>query len=92
MTYTIETRPRFRRRARKFFQQQPELRSRFNEVVRALSEDPFRPALRLHPLTGELKGQHAVRLTYEYRITLSLFVTERTIVLLDIGSHDEVYG
>jgi hypothetical protein len=28
---------------------------------------------------------------YSYRLTLTLFITEREIVLLDIGSHDEGY-
>jgi hypothetical protein len=32
-----------------------------------------------------------VRLTYSYRVTLTLLITEQEIVLLDIGSHDEVY-
>lgn len=34
---------------------------------------------------------HAVSVSYEYRITLSLRVTEREIYLLDIGSHADVY-
>ncbi len=29
---------------------------------------------------------------YSYRITLTLQITEHEILLLDIGSHDEVYG
>jgi len=53
--------------------------------------DPFQPHLELHPLTGKLAGCHAVSLTYSYRITLTLFITEQEIVLLDIGSHDEAY-
>ena len=48
-------------------------------------------SLRLHPLSGELEGLHAVSLTYVYRITLTLRITKKEIVLLDIGSHDEVY-
>ena len=38
-----------------------------------------------------VEGQ-AVSLTYSYRITLTLQITEHEILLLDIGSHDEVYG
>jgi len=44
----------------------------------------------LHPLSGELEGLHAVSGTHAYRITLTLRVTKKEIVLLDIGSHDEV--
>jgi len=57
-----------------------------------LRADPFEPSLRLHPLTGKLQGMQAVSLTYSYRITLTLQITEHEILLLDIGSHDEVYG
>jgi hypothetical protein len=32
-----------------------------------------------------------VSLSYAYRLTLMVSVTERDIVLLDIGTHDEVY-
>ena len=43
------------------------------------------------PLKGRLEGCHAVRLTYSYRVTLTFAIREKEIVLLDIGSHDEVY-
>ena len=36
-------------------------------------------------------GIQAVSLTYDYRITLTVIVTDKEITLLDIGSHDEVY-
>jgi hypothetical protein len=32
-----------------------------------------------------------VSVTYAHRITLTLRVSKREVVLLDIGSHDEVY-
>ncbi|HEX5504289.1 MAG TPA: hypothetical protein VFW96_16810 [Thermomicrobiales bacterium] len=91
MTYRIETPARFLRQARKFFRQHPELRERFAVLLEALRQDPFQPQLRLHPLAGELDGLHAVSLTYAYRVTLVLEVTEQAITLIDIGDHDEVY-
>lgn len=36
-------------------------------------------------------GCHAVSLSHNYRITLTLLLTETEIILLDVGSHDEVY-
>ena len=44
-----------------------------------------------HGLSGALAGIQAISLTHAYRLTLILKVTEREVVLLDIGSHDEVY-
>ena len=89
--FTITTSEQFLRQARKFFKKHPDLRPPFAAVYDALQRDPFQPGLGLHPLSGRLAGCHAVRLTYSYRITLTLLITEREVILLDIGSHDEVY-
>lgn len=89
--FTITTPQQFLRQARKFFKKHPDLKPRFAKVLADLQRDPFQSHLEFHPLTGKLSGCHAVSLTYSYRITLTLFITEQEIVLLDIGSHDEVY-
>jgi addiction module RelE/StbE family toxin len=89
--FTITTPRQFLRQARKFFKKHPDLKPRFAEVLVDLQKDPFQPHLDLHPLSGKLADCYAVRLTYSYRITLTIFITENEIVLLDIGSHDEVY-
>lgn len=92
MSWTLVTTASFDRRARKFLTRHPDLRPRLAETLKKLRADPFEPSLRLHPLTGKLQGLQAVSLTYSYRITLTLQITEHEILLLDIGSHDEVYG
>lgn len=89
--YTIATPHQFLHQARKFFKKHPDLKPRFAKVVADLQNDPFQPGLALHPLAGKLAGCYAVSLTYSYRLTLTLLITEKEIVLLDIGSHDEVY-
>ncbi len=89
--YVIQTPKQFLRQARKFFKKHPDLKSRFAELVEALRRDPFQSCLELHPLKGKLSGLHAVSLTHSYRITLILIITEKEIILIDVGSHDEVY-
>lgn len=89
--YAITTPQQFLRQARKFFKKHPDLKPRFAKVVADLQRDPFQPHLELHPLAGKLAGCHAVSLTHSYRITLTLLITDKEIILLDIGSHDEVY-
>lgn len=89
--FTIVTTEYFLRRARKFLQKHPDLREPFARVVDDLKEDPFAPHLAYHHLGGKLKDVQAVSITYDYRIILTIEVTEKEIVLLDIGSHDEVY-
>ena len=90
--YSIVTPEQFLRQAHKFFKRHPDLKPRFSLVISDLQLDPFAPHLELHPLKGRLKGCYAVRLTYSYRITLTLAMFEKEIILLDIGSHDEVYS
>lgn len=89
--YTITTPLQFLRQARKFFKKHPDLKPRLAHLLADLQGDPFQPHLELHPLGGRLDGCHAVSLTHSYRITLTLLITEKEIILLDIGSHDEVY-
>lgn len=90
--FVIVTSNYFLRRAKKFFRKHPELKERFAAVVDDLRKDPFHPRLEFHSLSGKLKGVQAVSLTDSYRITLTVMVTDKEIILLDIGSHDEVYG
>ncbi len=89
--FTVTTSEKFLRQARKFFRKHPDLKPCFAETVSTLQQDPFQPGLGLHQLTGKLSGCHAVRLTYSYRITLTLLISEKEVILLDIGSHDDVY-
>ena len=89
--FALVTTEYFLRRARKFFKKHPDLRDRFAQVVDDLKQDPFAPHLAYHHLGGKLKGIQAVRLTDSYRITLTIVIAEKEIILLDIGSHDEVY-
>jgi mRNA-degrading endonuclease YafQ of YafQ-DinJ toxin-antitoxin module len=63
----------------------------FSEVDDDLGKYPLQPHLELHGLGAKLQDCYAVNLTYSYRIILTLMVIEKEIILLDIGSHDEVY-
>jgi len=90
--YSLETTNRFLKTAAKFFKRHPELKNRFELLIETLCLDPFQNKLRLQPLKGELKGLYAVSLTYQYRVTLLLIIKNNKIILIDIGSHDEVYN
>lgn len=89
--YTLVWTPHFTRSAERFSRLHPELRAKLAAVLQDLERDPFQPHLRYHRLSGELEGVAAVSLTQSYRITLTVIITAQEIILLDIGSHDEVY-
>ena len=90
--YTLVWSTFFVRTAKRFLKRHPEMRGVFSDVLHKLECNPQDPELRLHSLRGKLAGRQAVSLTYSYRIVLTLEVAEREIILLDVGSHDEVYG
>ena len=79
------------RREIKFFKKHPDLLEKYAITLKKLSNDPFEPSLKLHKLQGNLEKFHAVRLTYKYRIVLILIVVDEQIILIDIGTHDDVY-
>ncbi len=90
--YTLVWTAHFTRSAEKFKKRHPELKKKFAHVLRDLEKDPFQPHLHYHHLGGKLKGIQAVSINDKYRVSLTVVITEKEIVLLDVGSHYEVYG
>jgi mRNA-degrading endonuclease YafQ of YafQ-DinJ toxin-antitoxin module len=80
--YALVTTGHFDRRVAKFTRAHPEIKKRLARVLRNLETDPFLPSLRLHPLTGELEGLHAVSLTHAYCITLTLRISKKELVVV----------
>jgi mRNA-degrading endonuclease YafQ of YafQ-DinJ toxin-antitoxin module len=91
MTYTLIYTDSYIKRARKFVQKHPELLSQYEKTLKILEINPHHPSLRLHRLKGRMKDLHSVSINVSCRITLELFFTEKEIVLVDVGRHDEVY-
>ena len=89
--YTLVWSAGFTRSAEKFIKNHPDLRDKLASILRDLENDPFPPHLKYHQLRGNIKGVQAISITYSYRITLTILVSDREIILLDVGSHDELY-
>ncbi|MDJ0659958.1 MAG: type II toxin-antitoxin system mRNA interferase toxin, RelE/StbE family [Crocosphaera sp.] len=86
---------RFRRAFKKLIKKNPELQNRITRVLILLAEDPLTPSLKSHKLTGNLSNLWSCSVTYDCRIIFILTqdedAEEAIIILVDIGSHDEVY-
>ena len=86
---------RFKRAFRKVIKKNPEFQDRIITVLDLLSNDPFTPSLKSHKLTGYLEGLWSCSVAYDCRIIFTFSQDdgskESLIVLVDIGSHDEVY-
>jgi len=89
--YTLVWTAHFTRAAGKFVKRHPEQKKKVALILRDLEKDPFQPHLDYHHLGGKQTGVQAVSFTDSYRITMTVIITKKEIILLDIGSHDEVY-
>jgi len=89
--YTLVWTAHFSRAAGKFVKRHPQLKKKVALILRDLEKDPFQPHLDYHHLGGKQTGVQAVSITDSYRITMTVIIMEKEIILLDIGSHDEVY-
>ena len=71
------------------------LQQRIFQVLEVLAENPFDPRLKTHKLTGQLGGLWACWVEYDCRIVCAFeedtHFQSDAIVLIDIGTHDEVY-
>lgn len=84
----------FRRAFKKRTRNDDYLKTRIFETLDHLVIDPFRPALRTHKLKGQLDGLWSCWVEYDCRIIFFFEpdpASEDAIVLIDIGSHDDVY-
>ena len=87
--------PKFKRSYRKFVKRDRSLQKRIDEALSLMRDDVFYPPLGTHKLSGELVGLWACSCGYDCRIIFALESDpgsgEEIILLLDIGTHDEVY-
>ncbi|MCK4838320.1 MAG: type II toxin-antitoxin system mRNA interferase toxin, RelE/StbE family [Desulfobulbaceae bacterium] len=91
MAYRIIYPESYIRRARKFFKRHPDLIGQYRKILELLEINPRHPSLRLHPLKGKLAGLHSISINTGYRISLEMVISEQEIILVNIGTHDEVY-
>jgi addiction module RelE/StbE family toxin len=85
----------FLRRFKRLTKKNPQLRSQIEKVLQLLAEDPFDSSLHTHRLKGYLDGVWSCSIDYNNRILFELFENldsgEEEILLLTLGSHDDVY-
>ena len=67
-----------------------EREEKFRSKLELFTDNPFNPSLRTHKLKGRLNGYWSFSIEYDLRV-IFYFEDEETVVLFDIGSHDDVY-
>lgn len=86
---------KFKRAFRKFVRRNPEIQQGIEETLQQMEVDVFAPNLGTHKLSGKLEGLQSCSCGYDCRVLFAIEQETETnsevIVLLDIGTHDEVY-
>jgi addiction module RelE/StbE family toxin len=86
---------RFQRSLRKFTKGNSRLQKQIEKTLQEMEIDLYAPNLATHRLKGEFEGLRACSCGYDCRIIFSLEkdieTNEELVVLLNIGSHDDVY-
>ncbi len=62
----------------------------FRTKIESFSNNPFEPSLKTHKLSGRLKDYWSFSVEYDLRI-IFYFSDKQKVVLIDIGTHKEVY-
>ena len=91
MSYRIIYTKSYIRRATRFIKKHPELTGQYEKTLKLLELDPFHPSLRLHKLKGSLSEFHSVSINIGYRISIEFLLNEKTIIPVNVGSHEDEY-
>lgn len=91
MKYELLFTRSYTRRAARFIRRHPELRRQYRKTLQLLELNPRHPSLRLRRLSGSLADLHCVSINLSYRITIEFLISDRKIIPVDVGSHDNVY-
>lgn len=91
MSYRLIFTDSYNKKAAKWIKKHPGLKDQYLKTLQLMELDIYHPSLRLNKLSGSLTGLSSISINISYRITLELMIQDRDIILINIGSHDEVY-
>ena len=67
------------------------IKAKFYERMDIFILDEFDFRLRNHPLSGEYKGSRSIDITGDWRVLYER-KNEQAVLLIDIGTHSQLYG
>jgi len=91
MSYRLVFTASYNKKAAKWIKKHPQIKGQYLKTLQLMELDIHHPSLRLHQLSGGLSGLSSVSINMSYRITIELMIEDHDIILVNIGSHDEIY-
>lgn len=91
MSWQLIYTEQYMRKAAQFIKQHPDALNQYAKTLALIEINPHHPSLRLHNLQGRLSGLQSVSINLKYRITIEMIVTDKDIILVNVGDHSQVY-
>lgn len=67
-------------------------REKVLQAIQIFQLDPFHKTLRNHVLKGHLSGKRAISVAFDVRIIFEEHGDYTLVLMLDVGTHNQVYG
>lgn len=93
MKRTLRRTPHFLRALKKLIKHNRYIVQQLEDTLEALEADAFLPSLYTHKLHGDYAGLLSCSVNYDIRVIFEIVIENKreVVLLIDIGSHDEVY-
>lgn len=86
---------RFTKAVKKVIKRRPDLITKIELTLQKLEINIYEPSLFTHKLKGQFEGSWSCSVEYDYRIIFDILKDDKSglveILLLSIGTHDQVY-
>lgn len=89
MNYKIKFSSSFKKSYEKRIKPNAILLKKCEEKLNIFIDNPYDPRLKTHKLSGKL--ENILSFSFDYDCRIIFYFEENEIILIDIGSHDEVY-
>jgi len=89
--YEIKYADNYEKKVIKFLKKHKDIYSQYKKTIEILQQNPRHSSLRLHKLRGKMNSFSSVSINMKYRIVIDFIIVDGTIILIDIGNHDDVY-
>jgi addiction module RelE/StbE family toxin len=67
------------------------LQNKVIETIELFQKNQFSPSLKNHPLKGSMVGKRAISVTGDMRIVFEEYDNYVLVVMLDVGTHNQIY-
>jgi len=75
----------------KFFKKHKDIYPQYKKTIELLALNKQHPSLRIHKLQGKMSMFSSISINMKYRIVIDFIIVDDVIILIDIGSHSDVY-